>query len=340
MEVNVTLVSVLVIIFLFIPGFFLKRFYFIGQFTKQFTAGTFAERFITNIFWGIIVQFISLLIVGNFIQTSYSDLREPINIFYTELSNNKLPVCTAQNFFFGIGYIFLNVFLAAFLGTLFHKIVRFLRIDVRFTVFRFTNYWNYYFKGDIPEMRKNKQGKVISTILDILISDGTGSTKLYKGFLRNYNISPLTGTLETIVLTQAERWSNTQNSFITIPGDSLIILHEHVVNMNLTYNTVRRDWKRIFDNIMNIIILLGIGAIFFYVLYFRASSIGWINTVVVIIFLLVDLLILLSIIAILVAPNSSNQPRTPMTKRSKSLAISILVVIGLIFFWVIKVLLK
>lgn len=61
METNVTLVSIAIIVFLYFPGNIFKRFYFKGPFSQQFNIGIFAERFITSIFWGGIMQIMSLI---------------------------------------------------------------------------------------------------------------------------------------------------------------------------------------------------------------------------------------------------------------------------------------
>ncbi len=290
MEVNITLVSILVIILLFIPGFFFKRFYYTGQFTKQFTAGSFAERFITSIFWGLLVQFTALLTLGRLTGFKYNNIRQPISKFYADLSNNQLPECTSDNFLYGMGYVLITIFMAILLGWASHTLVRLLRLDIYFPVLRFTNYWNYYFKGDLKELRSgNRTGKVISTNIDIKISDN-GKSTLYSGFLAHYTISPNTGELETIALINAERYSNTAMRFKPVKGDSLIIPCSTIINLNLRYNIkqARRTFNR--TRIANTIYFLAAISIMFYIPHKYNSIIGFWRILLAIIFAELDIL--------------------------------------------------
>lgn len=298
MDVNITLVSILVIILLFIPGFFFKRFYYSGQFTKQFGAGIFAERFITSIFWGLIVQSITLVMVGRFTQTNYIDIRDSISRFYSDLNNNKLPDCTAQNFYYGLGYIILAILCASVLGLIFHNVVRVLRIDILFPVLRFTNYWNYYFRGDFKNLRGNRRkGKVISTNLDIIVQDGSGKNRLYSGFLAHYTISHVTGELETIAIANAERWSNTSTSFKSISGDNLVIPYKTVININLRYNIKSRARKQYYEVAIGLFSITLFGAFFFLIPYYYYNSIGLLKTIIALIIAIFDWLFITSILA-------------------------------------------
>ncbi len=281
MEVNITIISVLVVIFLFIPGFFFKRFYYSGQFAKQFHLGSFAERFITSLFWGMVVQCISIIILGNFGHWQYNNIRSDLNQFYGELKKENLPACSGKSFDIFIGFLFFTSFLAMVMGFLSHKVVRLFRLDVYIPALRFSNQWNYYFKGDLHHMRDGrKKGKVISTIVDVLVrheKDDKEKTRLYRGFLNDYTISHTTGELENIVLSKALRWSSsaTPPGFKPVPGDNLIILYSTVLNLNVTYNT--RHIK-MFDRLFGLVTLACFATLPFVVfstIYYYYGELRW-----------------------------------------------------------------
>jgi hypothetical protein len=294
MDVNITLISILVIVLLFIPGFFFKRFYYSGKFTKQFHSGTFAERFITSVFWGIIVQFVSLALMGKFTTLQYSKLRLPITAFLKSLTNSEPPECTPISFNYIVAYIFVTVMLGIMLGLVTHNIVRILRLDIYIPVLRFSNYWNYYFKGDLKQLRGNRRkGKVISTNIDAIVDDGTGNkNKLYSGFLADYIISPITGDLETIVLSSAERWSESKNDFKSIPGDNLIIPYKTVLNLNVRYNIQSKRNREDLSDIFTAITLLAFLAVIFGMPSYFFHKIGIIRIIFATLLSVIDLLFL------------------------------------------------
>lgn len=238
MDFNVTLVSLLVIVLLFIPGFFFKRFYYTGKFTKQFTSGIFAERFITSVFWGIIVQMIVIIVSSKLLNPDYDSIKSPISKFYTDLMANKIPDCSIQNIYYASGYIVTTIIVAILMGYISHKVVRILRLDRKFPVLRFANYWNYYFKGDLITTHgtQSRKGTVISTYIDVVVDDGSDTNRLYSGFLTDYTISTTSGELETIAITDAHRWSRSKNAFTKINGDCFIVPYNKVLNFNLRYN--------------------------------------------------------------------------------------------------------
>lgn len=221
MEAGVTISSIVLIVILIVPGVFFKRFYFQGEFTKQFGAGLFADRLITSVFWGLIVQIITFIVFSQSFNLTYDTLKEPVNKVYIQLSTNNIPDLTTQNLWYILGYLLMSILISAFLGHFLHKVVRIFKIDVRFRVFRFSNQWNYYFRGDIlasDDFKKLRKGKVLSTLVDVVVDTGDGKPKMISGFLSQYNISK-NGELETIYLTDAKRFSHTTNKFKDVLGD-------------------------------------------------------------------------------------------------------------------------
>ena len=148
MDFNVTFITILVLVLLYIPGYFFKRCYYTGRFTKQFTWGNFTERFITSVFWGIIIQLAAVILWYLLLHPDIDSIKNPISKFYTELMANKIPDCTFDNLIYATKYISSVIILAIVLGYFCHMTVRNLRLDKLFPVLRFANEWNYYFRGE------------------------------------------------------------------------------------------------------------------------------------------------------------------------------------------------
>lgn len=238
METPVSINTVIFIVLLIVPGVFFKRFYFQGEFTKQFGSGTFADRFITSIFWGLFVQAITFLLFSTALDLRLETLTPTITGAYKDLTDNKIPNFARYNLWLLFSYLCMSIAVPVVLGTLLHKIVRALKIDTKFLVFRFSNQWNYYFKGDIlasSDFKSTRTGKVLSTSVDVIMDGGTDKPKMFTGILAQYVISK-TGELETLFLTNAQRWSETTKSFKTIPGDMMIIPYNRVIDLNVRYH--------------------------------------------------------------------------------------------------------
>jgi hypothetical protein len=221
------------------------------------------------------MQSIGVLMLPKLVNAEYETIREPITKFYTELSNGTLPDCSKSNFIIGFSYILYIVILACLLGSVCHNIVRKLRIDITWPVFRFTNSFNYYFRGDLYSLRSGrKKGKVLSTNIDLIIETGEDKNRMYTGFLAEYTISPISGDLDTIVLSNAERWSESKQSFKEIKGDNFIVPYSKVINMNVRYNIAKRNIKQKISNAIAIVMLLVLCATFILLPYYYYNSIG------------------------------------------------------------------
>lgn len=239
MESEVTISTVVFIVMLIVPGIFFKRFYFRGQFTKQFTSGLFADRLITSIFWGLIVQLITFLLFNKVSNLSYETIKAPVSGSLKQIGAGTLPDLSSENLSSLLLYISSSIIISAILGYLAHGLIRFLKIDSKFEVFRFANNWNYYFRGenmDFGEFKERKAGKVLSTSIDIVMDNGEGGTKMFSGFITQYQISSETGALEVLYLTDAHRYSKSKQKFISVDGDCLVVPYSKVIDMNIRYN--------------------------------------------------------------------------------------------------------
>lgn len=264
MDTSVTIFSLGYIIILIVPGIIFKRFFFQGAFSGQFNSGLFADRIITSLFWGILVQIISALTFSRIINITYEDWRSMVQTFYQNLVEHKLPNITAEQLVNVLFYAVYSVALAATLGYFLYKTIRWFNFDLKFPAFRFSNNWHYYFKGEIlgtPEFKGTSRGKVISTEVDLMLKTDDGKSNLFSGLLTDYTLKNC-NELDAIYLTGATRFSLTQKSNKQIPGDIFIIPMSTVQNLNIRYNfEVRRNrptFKYIMLFISAILLLLSI----------------------------------------------------------------------------------
>lgn len=248
MDTGVTLFSFAYIVILIVPGIIFKRFYFQGSFSGQFNSGLFADRLITSLFWGILVQLASALTFSRFIGASYQDWRIMLQTLYRNIIENKLPNTTPDQLLIVLAYAIYSVALAAFTGALFYKAVRIFELDLHFPSFRFLNHWHYYFRGEIlktSDFRHNSLNKVISTEVDLMLKDNDGKSNLFSGLLSQYTLNGK-NELENIYLTGTSRYAQSTNGMKLIPGDIFIVPFSTVQNMNIRYNYQVRHQRQLF----------------------------------------------------------------------------------------------
>lgn len=304
-----TISTIFFIVSLIVPGIIFKRFYYQGQFTKQFGTDPFADRLITSLFWGIFVQIIAFLIFSRYFGFTYTSIKKQIDVVYASIVQNKIPDITYKQIFYLLGYLIFSVITALLLGSLCHFLIRFLKLDIKFNVLRFSNRWNYLIRGDIlatREFKSAKKGKVLFTVVDIVIDDATEKNKMISGVLTDYIISEKTGELETVYLTAAKKYSITNNTPKEIPGDCLIVPCHRMVNMNLTYilKVVDKNKKRqIVINLYRFVTSIGM---LFCLIYPWYENINLINKILSILFSSFSLTLLMTLVHSSVLQPDSN----------------------------------
>lgn len=264
MDSQFTISSLVFIVCIIVPGVIFKRFYFQGQFSKQFGAGLFADRLVTSIFCGLCVQITTYLVISNSLNFTYNDIHQKVELTYKKIFQNTLPDFSYYEIRIILLYLFWSVIFAACLGGIIHYIIRFFRLDVLFKVIRFDNEWHYYFTGKVlqtPEFKNSKKGKILSVNVDLILNDGSADNKLISGYLTQYTLSPKTAQLDFICLTSAKRYSKDRKVWTDIPGDCFIVPYEKVIDINLLYNVPevnqsRREKIFTFLSVLGFIIIL------------------------------------------------------------------------------------
>ncbi len=275
MDFGLTLFGVMCVVTFILPGLLFKRFYYQGKFSKQFFEGLFTDRLLTYILWGITIQLITVISYCLFYKIKAKDVYYEINTFYTYYSKDKIPEFKFSYIQHMLRYMVATTISAIALGFGLHLFVRLLQIDIKTSVFRFSNSWHYYFTGESLEFREfqnastYQNGKVLSTEVDVVVKSDDGRSNMFVGTLTQYTLSK-TGELQTIYLTQAKRFSTstTPGYLKTIPGDCFIIPYSNVLNINVRYNKTinpnRRILKRIILGSITGIITL---SVFFAIIY-------------------------------------------------------------------------
>lgn len=245
MEFNIAFNTVFYISIFIIPGILLRRFYYQGEFTKEFSQGNLLER----LMWTIFSSILSLLTSAFFFisirslfgrkllpQISYATIKDVFDL----LATNLLPEgakfkAIYSDFFILIAGIYL---LAILMGFLAHKIVISVGTNTSFSIIKFKNYWYYFFRGRVKNISIDKSQKYWYTEADIVIEQD-GKSKMYSGKISDYYIDGSTNTLESIFLEDIKKYKFKEGEpkyeLIEIPGNIFCVPYSRVLNMNLTY---------------------------------------------------------------------------------------------------------
>lgn len=255
------------------PGFLFRKCYYRGEFTKQFSQSNEFDKLLWNFFFSGIcigITFLSIYIfrslTGLELLTSLN--YETVNEIISPISENKIPekdviFKTYKDLIFIVGLIYI---FACFFGFTLHWLVRALNLDISFPLFRFKNYWHYYFHGGRILYSNPNNKKLAFTVVDVLC-EVNGDTKLYSGILSQYTISRDDNNLENIFLTEArllkqikdEDGKTVEVVRRDIPGAAFWIPFKNVANMNLIYvykNEEGRNTSRLSSNLINVVISL------------------------------------------------------------------------------------
>lgn len=248
MDVSLTIVTIVYIVILVVPGVFFKRFYFQGDFNRQFQSGQFADRFVTSIFWGIVTQLLFFYAFINSFNVEFDSIFGLLSETHKVISENRMPNLGKGIFTNLLLYLLGSVLFAVALGFISFKFVRLTQLDLRTNVLRFSNKWYYYFSGEILKTKEfksriPKNNTVIGTLVDVLIKYGEGDDRLFSGNLVQYTINS-DGNLETLFLAGTRRYSDSRGEKIPpkeVPGDCFVIPYQNVLNMNIQYIFVQKE---------------------------------------------------------------------------------------------------
>ncbi len=255
---QITLGFFLILILIVLPGLIFRRLYFYGEFSKQFHSDySFIKVLSLSAVPGLVIFIVIYLFYDNFISeidigSVIDKLKEINDPSFSFRKSNEIPLRQLINFKASpfIGFLYLTSFL---IGALAGRFVRITKLDTKFKLLRFKNYWFYFFNGlhtDFKKMRhlRQKNKKHIFTKADILI-DFNNKPELYSGIIEDYELdSNSSNVLSKIVLREAYRYKVKKKKKVPvpIPGSLFVVDCSALKNINLTY--VYEDAKSVLDS--------------------------------------------------------------------------------------------
>lgn len=142
-----------------------------------------------------------------------------------------------------IHYLYYSTFVLSisfFAGHASRKIVRTLKLDRKYKLFRFSNEWHYLLSGeflDFPEVPDHPEEEVVFKLVNALTATG-GQQVIYIGELIHFTLSD-EGGLDNIVLKDAKRRllqdDQRENRYYEIPGRYITIPYKTIININIRY---------------------------------------------------------------------------------------------------------
>lgn len=282
-------------IFLAIPGLIFRKFYFQGEFSKQFVSKNWAYTLTSSFVIGLFIQLISIYSIKN-ILIFYKDQKSEFFLFKTELAELKQIPNKILEFNLSkydstdililqiLAYLFFTFIISLLLSVFCWKLIRIFKLDRRLKLFRFNNIWNYYLRGEIIDFKdfttiKEKNKKVLYTLVDVIITDGFKDNKLFSGILSQYTIEPKTNTLETITLTNTSQWKKSKDEKsdnfgktlkTPIKGHCVILDMKRALDLNITYVYTDKQKGKLTKLIASILSLITISSYltsFFYLIF-------------------------------------------------------------------------
>lgn len=230
-------VSTLFLFLFILPGITFKRAYLSSVFSRKVKFTGVLDEVFWALFPSIIMHFIAyfFLQVGAALDIMTFDLKgtlsaallQPDNQQYANIFVQYLLYCT----------FVMSISFAA--GHASRKIVRLLKLDRKFKLFRFTNDWHYLLSGeflDFPEVPDDPEE--VSFKLVNALTDVGGQQMIYIGELIHFTLSD-EGGLENIVLKDAKRRllqdDLSENRYYDIPGRYITIPYKTIININVRY---------------------------------------------------------------------------------------------------------
>lgn len=245
MSFGLTILSLTYIIFIIIPGLVFKRFFYQNNPQKSSGVGNFADRIISSIFFGVLVQILTAILftaaLNKAFDYNYTDYNQRLLNIHKELVTNSLPIISLKQLQFLFLELVLALMVAALSGLVCFNIIRKFKLDVIFPVLRFDSDWKYIFRDEkrlFDQDTSDKYRVFDSAQVDVLVKESSGDSFLYCGILNDYKVTK-DGTLENISLLDTKRYTKKKEvsgvAIKDIPGHLVVIPYCNVLNLNITY---------------------------------------------------------------------------------------------------------
>lgn len=312
---NITAGLILLFLNIFLPGVLYLRFYYKGEYSKQFsTKIPLIQLAAHSAIPGFLIQVLGIcvyrLMDNDFSLSGALRIYNDLLSTKSEFSENTVDFLDKDMLLY-CGYTIGLLFFSAAVGFMLHNMVRYTRLDRKFKLLRFHNTWSYVFNGEISKFPKheslfknlevnNKVDKVLFVIADVLIVEGE-KTSLYSGYVADYDLeSGGKNSLDRIYLLEPRRYKKKDNGHevVPIPGSLFSIETKNLVNLNLTYvpkktnrkhgiakesslrKKIKSSWTNSLPWAFLVVILLALNSVHFYLLPFLkfhwfANELNW-----------------------------------------------------------------
>jgi hypothetical protein len=230
-------VSTLFLFLFILPGITFKRAYLSSVFSRKLKFTGLLDEVFWALFPSIIMHFVSyaILIAAKSVLKFDFDLTVVLSKALFEGESEEY----ASVFLTYLYYCAFVIAVSFFAGHISRKIVRILKLDRKFRLFRFSNDWHYLLSGeflDFPEVPDDPE-EVSFKLVNALTSVGD-KQMIYIGELIHFTLSD-EGGLENIVLKDAKRRlledDVLENRYYEIPGRYITIPYKTIININIRY---------------------------------------------------------------------------------------------------------
>lgn len=210
-----------------IPGILFRRFFYYGEFSKQFDS---KDPVLHSIFYsivpGICIQVICFVLADAIFSFNIPNT-DIFNIFKDFVYSGEKEINNSTISFLESGldtfiYYSLTIFFISIVaGHSIARLLRFFKLDIKFKILKFKNQWFYIFSGEILQFEKFEFGrnitissnepphnqKISTTYADVLVDNTEGIRELYTGYVVDYDLcSEDISQLERIYLLDTYRY--------------------------------------------------------------------------------------------------------------------------------------
>lgn len=229
-------VSTLFLFLFILPGITFKRAYLSSVFSRKLKFSGLLDEVFWALFPSIAMHFLSygILRLAEPVLGFELDLKRLLQIIFQENREEYGLIFTTYLY-----YCTYVITVSFFAGHASRKLIRVLKFDRKFKLFRFSNDWHYLLSGeflDFPEVPDDPE-EVSFKLVNVLTQVG-GEQMIYIGELIHFNLSD-EGGLDNIVLKDAKRRflkdDLLENRYYEIPGRYITIPYKTIININIRY---------------------------------------------------------------------------------------------------------
>lgn len=235
--------TTLVVLLLAIPGYLVRRFYFLEEFSKDVLRKNLTEEIYQSILYSLPFHVLAVLTIDGLYRAGLFPIYVDYEIILRFLSGmaisdqdgiTKAADSLNQYLIYVVWYFATTASIASLCGLKLRKLVYRNKLDVKLpSLFRFPNRWLYTFSG--RDWDTDNEYKYV--VLDVMCTLTKEKTRLYRGVVFGFETDS-DGDLEQILLFFAYRgkFKKEDDSFYweSVPGHVLVLKYDCVQNMNIT----------------------------------------------------------------------------------------------------------